>query len=379
MEASARRPWASWPTGSLWSKELVTATQSQGEDVPTISINSPRFLISRMSAIGDTVLTLPVACALRARFPEAFIGWAVEEKSSAMVVGHPCVDQVFTLPRGWFLSLKKCKSLRDELRAHRFTVSIDCQGNTKSSLACWLSGARHRIGCRGQYGTELSTYLNNILVTPERPHLTDRCVELLAPIGLMNPEIDWQLPGNEGVEHAAARLLADLPLQGQFAIINPGATWESKLWEMDRFAAVARYLGERRGLKSLVVWGSDRELDFANQIVSAADGHAVLAPRTSLQELVAVLRQGTIFISSDTGPLHMSVAVGTPSIGLYGATRPADCGPYGSPHAGIQVRYESGSRNERRKADNSAMREISVERVCCECDHVLDASLCKVA
>lgn len=209
-------------------------------------------------------------------------------------------------------------------------MSIDCQGNTKSSLACWLSGAKHRIGCRGQYGTELSTYLNNILVTPERPHLTDRCVDLLAPVGITNPQIDWQLPGDEMAEHAAAKLLADLPLQGQFAIINPGATWESKLWEMDRFAAVARHLGERRGLKSLVVWGSKHELDFANQIVAAADGHAVLAPRTSLQELVAVLRRGAIFVSSDTGPLHMSVAVGTPSIGLYGATRPADCGPYGA-------------------------------------------------
>jgi len=347
--------------------------------VPTISIDSPRFLISRMSAIGDTVLTLPVACALRARFPDAFIGWAVEEKSSAMVVGHPCIDQVFTLPRGWFLSPKKWKSLRDELRTYQFAVSIDCQGNTKSSLACWLSGAKHRIGCRGQYGTELSTYLNNIHVTPERPHLTDRCVDLLAPVGITNPQIDWRLPGDEMAEHAAAKLLADLPLQGQFAIINPGATWESKLWEMDRFAAVARHLGERRGLKSLVVWGSKHELDFANQIVAAADGHAVLAPRTSLQELVAVLRQGAIFVSSDTGPLHMSVAVGTPSIGLYGATRPADCGPYGAPHVGIQVRYESGSRNDRRKADNSAMREISVERVCCECDHVLDASLRTVA
>tara|TARA_Y100000385_G_scaffold242572_1_gene259597 strand:+ start:176 stop:847 length:672 start_codon:yes stop_codon:yes gene_type:complete len=222
-------------------------------------------------------------------------------------------------------------------------------------------------------------YLNNILVTPERPHLTDRCVDLLAPIGIANPEIDWQLPGDEVAEHAAARLLADLPLQGQFAIINPGATWESKLWEMNRFAAVARHLGERRGLKSLVVWGSKQELDFAQQIVSAADGHAVLAPRTSLQELVAVLRQGTIFVSSDTGPLHMAVAVGTPSLGLYGATRPADCGPYGSPHVGIQVRYESGSRNHRRKADNSAMQEISVERVCRECDHVLDSSLRTVA
>ena len=101
-------------------QESSAATQSQGEDVPKISIDSPRFLISRMSAIGDTVLTLPVACALRARFPDAFIGWVVEEKSSAMVVGHPCVDQVFTLPRGWFLSLKECMALRKELQSHRF-------------------------------------------------------------------------------------------------------------------------------------------------------------------------------------------------------------------------------------------------------------------
>ena len=332
-----------------------------------------------MSAIGDTVLTLPVACALRAKFPNAFIGWAVEEKSSAMVVGHPCIDQVFTLPRGWFLSLKKCKSLRDELRGQRFSVSIDCQGNTKSSLACWLSGAKYRVGCRGKYGTELSTYLNNILVTPDRPHLTDRCIDLLQSVGVANPEVNWQLPIDEIAEHAATNLLEDLSLDGQFAIINPGATWESKLWEMDRFSSVAQYLGERRGLKSLVVWGSKQELDFANQIVSAANGHAVLAPQTSLKELVAVLRRGAIFVSSDTGPLHMAVAVGTPSIGLYGATRPADCGPYGSPHVGIQVRHESGSRNKRRKANNSAMREISVQRVCQECDQVLDTSLRTVA
>ena len=361
------------------SRELSAAVQSRDDDVSKISIDSPRFLISRMSAIGDTVLTLPVVCALRAQFPDAFIGWVVEEKSSAMVVGHPCVDQVFTLPRRWFLSLKKCRELRKELQSQRFTVSIDCQGNTKSSLACWLSGAKYRVGCRGQYGTELSPYLNNILVLPERPHLTDRSLDLLKPVGITNPEIDWQLPRDETAEHAATNLVDDLSLQGQFAIINPGATWESKLWEMDRFASVARHLGERRGLKSLVVWGSQQELDFATQIVSAADGYAVVAPRTSLKELVAVLRRGTIFISSDTGPLHMAVAVGTPSIGLYGVTRPADCGPYGAPHVGIQMQYESGSRTERRKADNSAMREITVEHVCCECDRVLDASLGAVA
>jgi len=324
-----------------------------------------------MSAIGDTVLTLPVACALRARFPDAFIGWAVEEKSSAMVVGHPCVDKVFQLSRGWFTSRKKRRALRDELRACKFAVSVDCQGNTKSALACWMSGAKYRIGCRGQYGTEFSPYLNNILISPRHTHLTDRSVELLTPLGIHRPAIDWQLPSDKIAEQSAAQILTELRITEPFAIINPGATWDSKLWEMDRFADVARHLGQRHELKTLVIWGGQQERTFANQIVAGSAGHAILAPRTSLQELVAVLRRGVILVSSDTGPLHMSVAVGTPSIGLYGATRPADCGPYGEPHMGIQVRFHGGSRRQRRRADNSAMREITTERVCYECDQLL--------
>jgi ADP-heptose:LPS heptosyltransferase len=205
-------------------------------------------------------------------------------------------------------------------------------------------------------------------------HLTDRSVELLGPLGIVNPVIDWQIPGDEVAERAATQMLAEIRLAGPFAIINPGATWNSKLWVMDRFAAVARHLAERRGLPSLVVWGSQQELSLAHQIVAGAAGHALLAPRTTLRQLVALLRRGKLFVSSDTGPLHMSVAVGTPSIGLYGATRPADCGPYGAPHVGIQVRYHTGSRRRRRTADNSAMKEISVERVCHECDQVLAKS-----
>ena len=117
-----------------------------------------------MSAIGDTVLTLPVACAIRKQFPDAYIGWVVEQKSSAMVVGHECIDKVITLPRGWFLSRRERRGLRNELRACEFDITVDCQGTNKSALACWLSGAKTRIGCRGQYGTELSPYMNQSLI-----------------------------------------------------------------------------------------------------------------------------------------------------------------------------------------------------------------------
>ena len=324
-----------------------------------------------MSAIGDTILTLPVACALRHRYPDAYIAWVVERKSAVMVVDHPCLDDVFTLERGWFVSRKQRRGLRDQLRACKFDVSIDCQSVTKSAFACWLSGAAKRIGCRGKYGAELSPLLNNHLLEPVAAHLTDRSLELLEPLGIVSPRVEWRLPHDTKAETAIAHTLASLEMPSSFAIINPGGTWKSKLWETDRFAAVARHLGESHTLKTLVVWGDKQEFATAKSIVAQAAPHAVLAPRTNLPELAAVVRCARLFVSGDTGPLHMAVAVGTPSIGLYGATRPEDCGPYGKPHRALQTRYHAGSRRARRNADNSAMREITVERVCEVCDQLL--------
>ncbi len=340
---------------------------------------APRVLIARMSAIGDTVLTLPLACAVRKRYPDAFIGWVVEEKSAAMVADHPQIDRVFTLPRGWFFSPSQMKKLREDLRASEFTATVDCQGNTKTALACYLSGAPQRIGLRGRYGTELSPYLNNVLISPRSPHITDRSLELLGPLGIENPTVDWQMARNEVAEAAAASILASVGVESPFCVMNPGATWDSKRWQMDRFGDVARHLGCRRGLPSLVVWGNAEERGLAKKIVEHSQGHATLAPQTSLDQLIAVLRRASMFVSSDTGPLHMAVAVGTPSVGLYGSTRLADCGPYGEPHVGIQVRYHGGSRRTRRLADNSAMLEISTERVCHECDQLIDRGSLKAA
>ncbi|MFM7846921.1 MAG: glycosyltransferase family 9 protein [Planctomycetota bacterium] len=331
----------------------------------------PRILIARMSAIGDTILTMPVACAIREKYPQATIGWVVEKGASTVLRGHECIDDMIVLERGWFTSPRVIWNVRQQLRQLRFEVAVDCQSITKTALACWLSGAPLRIGCRGQYGCELSPWLNNQLIEPQRPHLTDRSLELLAPLGIHNPAVDWKYPLEQTASASMALAIRDLGLQAGYAVINPGATWDSKLWEMDRFAAVARDLGESHGLPTLVVWGGQRELNWAEQIVSAAGGHARLAPRSTLAELAALIQGGRIFISADTGPLHMAVAIGTPSVGLYGATRPADCGPYGSPHRALQVRFHEGSRRERRQATNTCMQLITVEMVTSTCADLL--------
>lgn len=322
---------------------------------------APRILISRMSAIGDTILTMPVACALRKHFPDAHLAWVVEKKAAPMIRQHPMVDRVIELERGWFTSWRGIRDVRKTLKPLRFDVSIDCQGLTKSALAGWLSGAKTRIGYAGKYGCELSRLLNNTLISPVFTHVTDRSLELLIPLGITSPAVNWMLPIPEAARNWASRWRRGIPT-ARLAVLNPGATTHSKMWEADRFGATARYLAVRYGYHSVVVWGNSQERAMGEQIVTHSEGTAVLAPDTDLHHLAALVARSDLFLSGDTGPLHMAVAVGTPTIGLYGATRPGDSGPYRQ--VAIQKAYESGSRRHRRSADNTAMRQIHVRHVC---------------
>ncbi len=97
----------------------------------------------------------------------------------------------------------------------------------------------------------------------------------------------------------------------------------------------------------------------------------MLAPPTTLPELAAVLRRARIFVGSDTGPLHIAAAVGTPCVGLFGTTRPQDCGAYGPQHVHIQKRFHDGTSRERRRANNDAMLEIDVDSVVAGCEQLL--------
>ena len=150
-------------------------------------VKSPRILIVRLSAIGDAIQTMPVACALRERFPEAFLAWAVEERAGTLLRGHEALDELIVLPRGWLKSPGGVWRLRRRLRDFRFDVAIDVQSLTKSAVLAWLSGARRRIGFGNPGGRELSKWLNNERVDPKATHVVDRYLELLRPLGIESP------------------------------------------------------------------------------------------------------------------------------------------------------------------------------------------------
>ena len=334
----------------------------------------PRVLISRLSHIGDCILAIPMLNAIREHYPKAFIAWAVERPSAPLLDGHESLDELVVLKRGWLQSPKTVWNLRRRLRKLRFEFSVDPQCLTKSSVVAWLSGARTRIGFGGEDGRELSPWLNNRLVPRTQQHMVDRGLELLRPINIEHPEARYLLPIDAAAEAVATELADREETRQGFAVINPGAGWPSRLWPPERYGQVARYMWDEHAIRCVVAWYGDEEHAMAQQIVSASDGRAMLAPPTDLLSLAAVLKQSRMYIGSDTGPLHLAVAVGTKCVSLHGPTRASQSGPHGPGHRAIQEVYLEGTSRERRKADNATMKAISVETVCNACSELIAES-----
>jgi lipopolysaccharide heptosyltransferase I len=338
-----------------------------------------RVLIVRLSAIGDVIHGLPVLSALRDRFPQAFLGWVVEGRASSLLRGHPALDELITLPCGWLKSPATVWQLRRRLRALQFDVAIDVQGLTKSAVAAWLSGARRRIGFGDEKGRELSPWFANEKVQTTAAHIIDCNLELLRPLGITSPPVRFDLPEHADDRQSAQTMIGEAGLSDGFAMMTPGAGWSSKLWPPERFAAVAVYLGRGWGLSTMVVWAGDEEHRRARQIVAGSRGHARLAPPTSLTELAALARRARLFVGSDTGPVHLAAAVGTPCVGLYGPMPAERNGPYGAQHIAVeQMRFEGTSR-QRRTASREVIESIQVDHVCAACAEILRRKVLNVA
>ncbi len=333
---------------------------------------SPRILIVRVSAIGDVIHGIPVLCALREAYPSAFLAWVAEGTMGDVLDGHPALDELVRVPRRWWKSPREVWRMRQRLRKMRFDIAIDLQCLTKSAVTAWLSGAPRRIGKSGADGRELSPWFNNELVEPGGTHVLEHYLSMLRPLGIESATVQFNLPERAADAEDAEQFLQRSGLAGRrFAVLNPGAGWPSKIWPADRYGALARHLRDVHGVASVAAWGLESELPLAETIVATSGGHAQLAPPTTMLQLASLCRRAALFVGSDTGPMHLAVAVGTPAISMHGPSRADWCGAYGRQNIRLQIRYEDGSSLERRRADDTAMRAITTEMASHACDHLL--------
>lgn len=343
-------------------------------EIKNLSQRPPRrILIVRLSAIGDVILGVPVLCALRRAFPEAKLGWIVQGPGTQILRGHPDLDTLITISKLSFRTPSTFLEATTLARAFQPDLTIDLQGLMKSSLLAYLSGAKTRLGfASGEYdGRECSYWLNNRLVTPTERHMIHRGLELLMPLGVVDSKIEFRL-AEEEVDSLTARRVVEERFSGRpFAMINVGAGWPSKLWPNDRYAAVAKHLWDRWQLPSLVMWGGETEKRRALEIQSLAQEACKLAPATTLTELRSLLRLASLFVGSDTGPMHLSVAVDTPTVALIGPMPMERVGPLGSKHRAIQNERLTKRQKSERKTNMLPILSIDVPMVCNACDSIL--------
>jgi heptosyltransferase I len=157
----------------------------------------------------------------------------------------------------------------------------------------------------------------------ETRHVVEINLGLLTPLGIATVVPEFPI---EPVDSAVAREALDRT-GGRYALLNPGAQWPNKRWPPSRLGRLAAVLRERHGLTSVALWG-DGERELADAVAAHADGAAVVSPRASIADLVALARGAAVMVSGDTGPMHIAAAVGTPIVGIFGPTRPSRNGPW---------------------------------------------------
>jgi lipopolysaccharide heptosyltransferase I len=332
-----------------------------------------RFLIVRLGAMGDIVHAIPVAAALRRSFPDARIDWLVAAKHREILDLVPVIDRRLAFHDSSFVGAIR------ELRSAHYDVTFDLQGLIKSAALARSSGAPRVVGFSSNYVRErLARAFYTDAHDPGRggtfdPRETRHVVELnlglLQTIGLTVARPEFPI---DCVDSAVARQVA-AQAGGRYALLNPGAAWPNKRWPPPRFAALARSLKDRHGLASAVLWGPS-EQPLGEEIVAASAGAAVLCPKTTIADLVALARGAALMVSGDTGPTHVASALGVPLVGIYGPTRPSRNGPLSADDVAVSRDMTCECHHLRQcRRERMCLADIAVEEVVAAVDRRLAA------
>jgi lipopolysaccharide heptosyltransferase I len=311
-----------------------------------IENGSMKVAVVKLSSIGDVVHALPVAVALKRSSAALQVSWIAEAREAALLAGHPAIDEVIVADtRGWRRARPRLTAARAALgvtralRRRGFDVAIDLQGLIKSGLLTAATRAPRRIGFAAPFRRERPSALftnENVRPPASARHVVDQYLALLRPLGITDTAVEFGIPIDAAAETRADELLARAGIKAhdRLVLVNPGAGRPNKRWPVERFRELARRLADEVGARVVLLWGPGEE-DDARAVAAGAAG-ALIAPPTTLRELVALARRARLVIAGDTGPLHIAAAVGTPCVGFYGPTSGVRNGPYGAGHRVLQ-------------------------------------------
>ncbi len=323
------------------------------------TFNPSNILIIDFGQLGDVVLSLPALRAARKRFPSSKLTVAVGKPGAEIVILANVADEVLPVDRvalrdgAKVVSLIKLFKLVRQVRRANYDFVIDLHSLSETNLLGFLSGAPKRLFSRRP--PRSWDFLANFEPRPpveddhRKRHLIDRYLDVLVPLGVKATEREPRITSRSRDDAFVASLLtksrADTgsPLVGLF----PGAGHPTRRWPLEKFAELAEFLIRNDGVRVVLFLGPE-EASLAKDLKKMFPPGTVILDKLTIPQLAAGLARLAVFVSNDTGPMHIAAAVGTPVVVLLQKRAPSSYLPVGNRH---------------RFVSKIAIEDISVEEV----------------
>jgi heptosyltransferase-1 len=289
-----------------------------------------KILILKPSSLGDVIHALPVLRHLRRAFPSAQIHWWIEKSISGILEGDPDLDGVHLFNRKNWASkkgiLELWKNMQD-IRSEHFDWVIDLQGLARSGIVAWLANGGLTIGVEDTREHAYSLYDISVPRPTPQTHAVDWYLEVLKPLGVNTTGVFEWLPPKVTTQQYLSRTHSFF--EKPYLALVPGARWTNKRWPSSHFRELIGAEAEKNKDLNFVILGGFDDRTLASQISVGLDGRVIdLTGRTTLLQLVEIIRKARGIVTNDTGPMHIAAAVNTPMTALFGPTNPNRTGPY---------------------------------------------------
>lgn len=321
-----------------------------------------RILVTRLRYLGDVILTTPAVAALKNRYPEAEIHFAAERPYADILEKNPDLDCIIRLSR----DARRAIGEIAKIRSLRYTACIDLFYNPRSALLLFLSGIPIRAG--GSKRLRGRLYTHRFAITPETRSAVAHHVaamgifdvggrDALPRVYLTGDEID---SGRELLDRTVGRREDGRPI----VAIHPGGTWPSKRWPCGSFARLALLAREGMGAHVVAVAGPGEE-GIAERVRTEAGGAVRVFPLQPLRKIAAVLASCDAVVANDGGIMHLAVAVGRPTVAVFGPTEPDIWFPYEGkgPFAVVSRRMDCAPCHKHQCASVDCLESIEPEEV----------------
>lgn len=305
-------------------------------------MNIKSVLVVKLSAIGDVIHALPVSYALKEAYPEARVTWVVEPPAYNLLEGNPYIDEIIVFEKKKFKSLagfwENFGPFREKLNQHKYDAVLDLQGLFKSAAIAWCSKAPIKLGTCNM--RELSDKISRPVVGPHaQGHIVERYLDVARVLGCGVNKVEFPInitPEDGKMARSylyAAGCKGDVP----YVVLAVGANWPNKRWPVAYYAKLADWLSEQ-GYLPVIVGGGALDEQLVEDISRAADFPPVnMVGKTTLRQLAYVIKEAKATVGGDTGPVHLSAGLRTPTIMVMGPTDANRNGPYGQLENVIEV------------------------------------------